>query len=789
LRPGDKAEAKRRLQQQGIHAVDISFFGEAESKEDAAGGKGASNTLAALAKRQTLRRNPAQLQHAAGVALGANVRRDPISGMIIDDDGQSKAASKKSRRQKLPEPSAGLQQVLARMKGQLKARGASGMIGLGRKFRIMDDDGSKSLSLAEFKKALQELALDLTDSEGRSLFTHFDADGSGTIDYEEFIQGVRDPLNDRRRGLVQMAFRVLDKDGSGTIEPSEIASAYDASKHPEVMAKRKTPQQVYAEFLDTFDVGGDKDGKVTAQEFENYYTNISASIDNDDYFELMIRNCWHLSGGKGWSENSSNLRVLVTHSDGRQSVQEIKDDLGIKAGDTQEMIRRLRAQGVDVVGVSFKGNVEESPPSTPSGGLSSLREAAVAAGTKTADRNALRRGKKSLGENPAFNSNVSFNPNEVVPPSSLASFAGPSFQSKHSVLGVNPALQSQFGRGFQVDGAESKFNKKPVQEAKNAFQSSISVGLNIDRSNAADFKPAEPAQSKVQSLALLSGYGDVSALLDSLKEKLAARGVRGIVSLARRFKIMDDDNSKSISFPEFRKGLMECALDLPDQSMQQLFRHFDKDKNGSVDYEEFLISIRGSLNPRRRAMVQLVFSRLDKNGNGVLEPEELLDKYDATQHPDVRAGRRSSNEVLQEFLDTFEVGGEVDGKVTESEFLNYYSNVSASIDEDDYFELMMRNAWHVSGGEGWCANSTNRRVLVTHADGRQTVEEIKDDLGIRAGDQDAMMKNLRTQSFNAHSISLTWANDECKTQMLPSPPQNTKGVFVSPTFRSTFTLG
>ena len=76
--------------------------------------------------------------------------------------------------------------------------------------------------------------------------------------------------------------------------------------------------QVYAEFLDTFDVGGDKDGKVTAQEFENYYTNISASIDNDDYFELMIRNCWHLRsvGIRVLTEDVSsfygNLNILVS---------------------------------------------------------------------------------------------------------------------------------------------------------------------------------------------------------------------------------------------------------------------------------------------------------------------------------------------------------------------------------------------------------------------------------------------------------------------------------------------
>ena len=80
--------------------------------------------------------------------------------------------------------------------------------------------------------------------------------------------------------------------------------------------------------------------------------------------------------------------------------------------------------------------------------------------------------------------------------------------------------------------------------------------------------------------------------------------------------------------------------------------------------------------------------------------------------------------MYREFLDTFDTIDK-DGKVTPDEFIKYYGNCSSSIDDDDYFELMIRNAWHISGGEGWCANSSCRRVLVGHTDGRQTVEEIK----------------------------------------------------------------
>lgn len=40
-----------------------------------------------------------------------------------------------------------------------------------------------------------------------------------------------------------------------------------------------------------------------------------------------------------------------------------------------------------------------------------------------------------------------------------------------------------------------------------------------------------------------------------------------------------------------------------------------------------------------------------------------------------------------------------------------------SIDDDAYFELMMRNAWHIAGGEGQRANTTIARHLVTDRDG------------------------------------------------------------------------
>lgn len=50
------------------------------------------------------------------------------------------------------------------------ARGATGIIGLGRAFRRMDDDGNKALSLEEFTKGLHDSGMDCSNDEAQQMF-------------------------------------------------------------------------------------------------------------------------------------------------------------------------------------------------------------------------------------------------------------------------------------------------------------------------------------------------------------------------------------------------------------------------------------------------------------------------------------------------------------------------------------------------------------------------------------------------------------------------------------------
>ena len=114
------------------------------------------------------------------------------------------------------------------------SRSNNGLRGLRVFFRHIDRDGSGSVDPAEFKYAMRDFGLELSEIEVNQIVKNFDSNGDGMISFDELIRMLRGSLNDRRLKAVGQVYKRLDKFNAGAVELQDLERAYQAQNHPKV---------------------------------------------------------------------------------------------------------------------------------------------------------------------------------------------------------------------------------------------------------------------------------------------------------------------------------------------------------------------------------------------------------------------------------------------------------------------------------------------------------------------------------------------------------------------------
>ena len=445
----------------------------------------------------------------------------------------------------------GYEIILDKCRERILARGGIGIIGLARQFRIFDDNNSRTLQYEEFLKACKDFRMELTNGEIKVLFNMFDTDQSGSINYDEFIYGIRGEMNETRKIITLKAFKKLDRDNSGVIDINDVKALFNCKYHPEVKSGKKSEEDVYGEFLESFEMNhqGRKDRKVTKDEFLNYYNCISASIDDDNYFKQMMNSVWQLEAKPNYANNKAWTNKDEEGSNNLKQSYKARSKTPTKDPDEPNRPKYLPK--------NYKIRERLHTPDFTAAGNTKLT--------------------KGRDENKQYPFDVS---------------------------------------GEKTDYQTSSLNKLNKKE-------------NI---------------SKISD----------SAELTKFRNKLAARGSRGIFNIRKSFNMCDLDGSKNLSFHEFETFCVDYRMGLDSSEIKKLFLYFDRDGSGEIDYEEFLRGVIGEMNVYRRQIVKRVFEKMDRDNSGTLDIFDLKGVYSAKYHPDVRSGKKTEDEILGEFLDTFE---------------------------------------------------------------------------------------------------------------------------------------
>ena len=185
-------------------------------------------------------------------------------------------------------------QVINKAKDIINKRGVESIRSTGRVFRQFDSyDGKDKVNKDDFLFGLRESGINLPKEDQDVILTFFEKNQDNMINFSEFLVALRGKPNDRRQAIIDKAFLKFDKEGNGVIDVTEIRQVYNCSKHPKVVSAEMSEEQVFAMFLKNFN---DKNniGKIDRKEWNDYYSAVSYSIENDDHFVIMMKTTWGL---------------------------------------------------------------------------------------------------------------------------------------------------------------------------------------------------------------------------------------------------------------------------------------------------------------------------------------------------------------------------------------------------------------------------------------------------------------------------------------------------------------
>ena len=455
------------------------------------------------------------------------------------------------------------EQSLIKFINEIRKLGSTSLISLMRLFKLNDINNTKDLEFYEFSKSLHEFETELSDEEISNLFSYFDKDNTGVINYLNFINAIRGPMNQKRILILKGAFKKLDLDKGGQVEIGEIKSQFNAKNDKDVKSGEKTEEEVYTEFVDTFQMNhdnrvGPRNKRVTLDEFIDYYNFISMGIEDDAYFISLIQNSWKLNPYYKYNQN---------------------------------------------------------------------------------------------GQNDLTNINL----NEI-------SYTHGNIKNKKIRVG---AAAAPFGTDMT-----------PNTEDKRPFYYHIEQNENIEK----EISP-----------------------IDIFRTAIKKRGIRGIMAMRRAFMIADENDSKTLSLPEFIKFCHDYRMPITGKEINILFEEFDTNKNGQINYEEFISAFTGDMCERRKRLITILFETFDKNRKGFVDLDDIRNAYNPINHPDVLSGKRTEDEVLAEFLDNLQYHFSLlksdkeqeNNKINFEEFLEFFNYISAGIEDDEYFESVIKGGFNL----------------------------------------------------------------------------------------------
>ena len=571
---------------------------------------------------------------------------------------------------------------------------------------------SQTISIDELSLSLQQLKLNISSNDIYDFFNYLDIDKKGRVPTNIILILIKGKLNERRKLYLNKIFKILDKEKKGEISINKLKNIFNSKNHPDVLNKIKNEDEIYNQFCYTLDIyiryNNILNYSINNDQFLDYYSGISPSIKDDEYFENILEGVWNEEKEKKEKKKYYNI-IYKNNYDYNQEESEMGlNSIFFGLSNSQ---RPKYNYDYDYLEEFYK-----TPGVNSNNNYNKINKKINKDKIKNNFRNKTKEDlyQNNLNNDLNFNTLNKNNNNKIS-----KKYFGYESEDKKENFGIrifkkkryNPITDefiqenNSFNNGYNT--INRIINNYEIKQEKKEELIKEEIGPeenNID-------KIKEQENQEKNNIFHFNSYNNNIKENDSLikfRKYLISQGTKGIFRFQKMLSIYDRNNSGFISFDNFYTIFQSNYNNIPLSDIKSIFSLFEnKDEvqinsasENKIKYDLLLKSLVGNISIKRRILIQKIFNSFNKDKYNKVMLSEIKNRFNASRHPDVLKGNKTENKILGEFLDFLETYREYNSNLhgfsfnmNFQEFFDFYSQISMCIDDDKYFEILLFNCW------------------------------------------------------------------------------------------------
>jgi Ca2+-binding EF-hand superfamily protein len=182
-------------------------------------------------------------------------------------------------------------------------------------------------------------------------------------------------------------------------------------------------------------------------------------------------------------------------------------------------------------------------------------------------------------------------------------------------------------------------------------------------------------------------------ILAAVREAIRRRGVDAFWNLREFLRAIESRlvTPGKVDRLDLRAALVEWGVGLPLRYLDTILDIVDPGHLGFIDIRDLMDVLRGPIVSRRQIVLKRVFDQLDERQEGFVAVADFRRRFRGEDHPLVSMGGFSESQALEHILRSMESNRRPATRVSLVMFVDYYGDLSGAIDDDDYFEAIVRS--------------------------------------------------------------------------------------------------